>query len=291
MAPAPGGDIVIDAYIGIGSNLGDRLANVAAGVTALSELPDTNVQAVSHAYESEPWGAEGQPPYVNAVVHIRTDLYADQLLALLKDDEEQLGRVPAERFGPRVIDLDILLFGDEEWASEDITIPHPRMAERAFVIRPLLEIAPDVRYPNEDPVTDANVSVGRITADLGAVPGWEAATPRQQQGAATAEEPRETCADDLGRAAGSGPELEGEWVPLGVSRLDGVASSVSELIYLESVLNDAGIPSEFFPHRPNEASFNPYGIREMIGVYVPASRLAEAREIARDVLGELPSAE
>jgi 2-amino-4-hydroxy-6-hydroxymethyldihydropteridine diphosphokinase len=284
---------MIDAYIGIGSNLGDRLANVAAGIDAIAQLPDTRVAAVSRAYESEPWGPAGQPQYVNAVVHVTTDLYADQLLALLKDAEQQLGREPSERFGPRVIDFDILLFGDEEWDSDELKVPHPRMAEREFVIRPLLEIAPDVRYPDGSPVTAEGAREGRITDELGAVPGWEDATPMpQRQGPPAGAEPmgappKEARRPEEPGAAGQ-PQLAGDWVPLGVARLDGLANSVGDLIFLESVLKDAGIEVAFFPHRPNENFFNPYGISQYIQVYVPASKLREARDIARDVLGDAP---
>ena len=133
-----------DAFIGLGSNLGAPVANLRSAALALDELPGTEVVFASHVYESEPWGVADQPPFANAVVWVRTRLRADQLLDALKEIEERLGRRPGERFGPRVIDLDLLLLGDEEWETEELVVPHPRMAERDFVLTPLLTIAPHV---------------------------------------------------------------------------------------------------------------------------------------------------
>lgn len=286
---------MIDAYVGVGGNMGDRAANVAAGVAAVAELPTTHLIAVSRAYETEPWGAADQGPYVNAVAHIRTDLYADQLLALLQDAEERLGRTPGERFGPRVVDLDILLFGDEEWASETLTIPHPRMAEREFVIRPLLEIAPEVQWPDGSFVTDADVRVGRVIGDLGPLPGFEQLTPQppspRHAGPPPGAEP------DLGPADFRGPVVSGdfrvpgrretfttetgeEWVPLGVSQTDPSPGAL-EMLFYEAVLQDAGVPCVFYPNRPNEGAYGPYWVPRFVDLFVTVGRLDEARELIR----------
>lgn len=293
---------MIDAYIGLGSNLGDRTANVAEGLAELAGLPDTQLVAVSHAYESEPWGLESQDPFVNAVAHIRTNLFADQLLALLKDAEERQGRRPTTRFGPRTLDLDILLFGDEEWDSDALTIPHPRMAERDFVIRPLLEIAPELRYPNGDFVTDVTAKQGKVIADLGPIPGWEdlsvlherESRPHYPPGAEPMGAPPQGAGvpADLRRDTATCEQafLGGDWVAVGQPRNDRSAS-IADLIFFEAVLKDAGIPVEFYPHRPNENSFNPYGLPERIDVYVPASRLREARDLLVEVQKATPADE
>ena len=164
------------AYIGLGSNLGDRAANLAAALRAIGEIPETEGLGVSRAYESEPWGGIEQPAYANAVAVVATDLRADQLMERLSDIEDSLGRVRAERFGPRTIDLDILLFGDDEWERPDLTIPHPRMLERAFVVGPLLEVDPRVTMPDGSPVTRARAQLGRVTGVLGAIPGFGRST-------------------------------------------------------------------------------------------------------------------
>src|SRR5512141_395675 len=99
------------SYIALGSNVGDRLANLSEALEAISEIPETHVQRASNAYESEPAYNLAQPPFANAVVEVDTDLEADQLLGYLQSIEEEMGRVRTEENGPRVIDLDILLFG------------------------------------------------------------------------------------------------------------------------------------------------------------------------------------
>ncbi len=164
------------AYIGLGSNLGDRAANLAAALRAIGEIPDTEGLGVSRAYESEPWGGIEQPAYANAVAVVSTDMRADQLLEALNDIEDSLGRVRGERHGPRTIDLDILLFGDEEWQRADLTIPHPRLLERAFVVVPLLEVDPQVTMPDGTRITRTYATLGRITGVLGAIPGFGRST-------------------------------------------------------------------------------------------------------------------
>jgi 2-amino-4-hydroxy-6-hydroxymethyldihydropteridine diphosphokinase len=163
---------VTGVYIGLGSNLGDRTGSIAAALRELATVPGVHVLAVSHAYESEPWGVTDQPRFANAVARLDVRGEADAFLAVLKDVEERLGRVSGERFGPRVIDLDVLLFGDEEWDSPELVVPHPRMLGRDFVVTPLLEIAPDVALPDGTPVTRLHATAGPVVGDLGPVPGF-----------------------------------------------------------------------------------------------------------------------
>ena len=135
------------AYIGLGSNLGDREANLQRAVDALAAEPGITLQHVSGFIRTAPVGGPPQPDFLNAAAAIRTSLTARQLLAVLLEIEERLGRVRAERWGPRVIDLDLLLYGDEVIREPGLIVPHPRMHERRFVLQPLAEIAPDALHP------------------------------------------------------------------------------------------------------------------------------------------------
>ena len=134
-------------YLGLGSNLGNRRAAIEAALSRLAQLPGTCVVAVSAMIETEPVGVTDQPKFLNAVACMETELTPQELLAKLLAIEAELGRVRARRWGPRTIDLDILLCDDAVVDTEELTIPHPRMAERRFVLAPLAEIAPDVRHP------------------------------------------------------------------------------------------------------------------------------------------------
>jgi len=132
-------------YLGLGSNLGERQSNLNAALAALP--PAVRVLCSSSVYETEPWGYRDQPPFLNQVVEGDTGLAPLDLLAHLKQIEAALGRQPTFRYGPRLIDLDILLYGDQVVNLPGLTIPHPHLAERAFVLAPLAEIAPEVRHP------------------------------------------------------------------------------------------------------------------------------------------------
>ncbi len=133
------------AYIGLGANIGNREANLRMALRGMSRM--ARVQAVSALYETEPQGADG-PPYYNAACRIETGLEPLPLLRFLKGLEVEIGRRPGgERWGPRPIDLDILLYGDQTLESEALVIPHQRLAERAFVLAPLGEIAAGLRHP------------------------------------------------------------------------------------------------------------------------------------------------
>ncbi len=134
-----------EVYVALGSNLGDRAGNLAAARDALGRSA-VKIERASSIYETEPWGAANQGRYLNQVARGTTSLSPKALLARLLDIERALGRnrMNAERFGPRVIDLDILLYEGVTLSEPDLQIPHPRMMERAFVLVPLVEIAPDL---------------------------------------------------------------------------------------------------------------------------------------------------
>lgn len=132
-------------YLGLGANLGDRAATLVAARGRLA--PDVQVLACSSLYETAPWGVLEQPPFLNAVCQAQTALSPTALLAYLKAREDELGRVPSFRWGPRAIDIDILLYDDLVLNAEQLTVPHPRLHERAFVLVPLKELAPELRHP------------------------------------------------------------------------------------------------------------------------------------------------
>jgi len=132
------------AFLGLGGNLGEPAAEMGAALLALDRHEAVAVVAVSSLYRTPPWGLAEQPDFLNAAAMIDTTLDARSLLALCLDIELSLKRVRAERWGPRVIDIDILLYGDESLDEDSLHVPHPRMGERAFVLAPLAEIAPDV---------------------------------------------------------------------------------------------------------------------------------------------------
>lgn len=132
-------------YLGLGSNLGDRFLNLKAAQTALA--PHLRILAASPVYETAPWGYVDQPSFLNQVLHLETDLAPIALLATLKQAEVGLGRKASFRYGPRLIDIDILFYDDLVMASPDLVIPHPRLAERAFVLVPLADLAPEFPHP------------------------------------------------------------------------------------------------------------------------------------------------
>ena len=141
-------------YIGLGSNLGDREATIRAAVDRLRAHPQIKVTAESSLIETAPVGGPaGQPTFLNGAAALETDLEPDALLDVLKGIERDLGRRPRTRWGPREIDLDVLLYGDRVIETARLTVPHPRLAQRRFVLAPLSEIAPDAR----DPVTGRTV--------------------------------------------------------------------------------------------------------------------------------------
>lgn len=135
------------AYVGLGANLGDRRAALEGAVAELGRTPGVRVKRVSSFHETAPVGGPPQPDYLNGVVEVETDLDARALLDLLLAIERRFGRERRERWGPRTLDLDLLLYGDRVIEEPGLSVPHPRMAERAFVLAPLCELTPEGRHP------------------------------------------------------------------------------------------------------------------------------------------------
>ena len=159
----------VSAYVGVGSNMGDRLENLSSAVRELARTSGVRCVRSSSVYETAPVGGPEQGDFLNAVVEISTDLEPHAVLEALQRIETELGRVRAERFGPRTIDLDLLLYGDEEIDDPDLTVPHPRMRERAFVVVPLMELGAGDALPKGrrlEPVTDAAQTVRRFAPPL-----------------------------------------------------------------------------------------------------------------------------
>lgn len=132
------------SYLSIGSNIGDRLYHLTEAVRTLHVRADVNVVNVSSVYETKPVGYTDQADFLNIVVCLETSLRAHDLLAVCQEIENGLGRERIIRWGPRTVDLDILLYNNDNIESENLIVPHPRMYERAFVLMPLLEIAPTI---------------------------------------------------------------------------------------------------------------------------------------------------
>lgn len=150
-------------YLGLGSNLGDREAYIRAALRELERV--VTLRALSSLYATEPWGLREQPEFLNVVCMGETHLTPHALLAEIKAIERRLGRQPTVRYGPRPIDIDILFYADYIVQTDELQIPHPRLAERAFVLIPLMEIAPDLRHP----VTGFTPS--ELLAQLGTIGG------------------------------------------------------------------------------------------------------------------------
>ncbi len=134
-------------FIGIGSNLGDREGNLREAMQLAEAGGGLTIALVSSFYESEPWGVAEQPRFINAVFEAQTSLSPRELLVYLKGIEAKMGRVATVKWGPRLIDMDIVLYGERVISEADFEVPHPRAHERAFVMVPLSEIAPDVMHP------------------------------------------------------------------------------------------------------------------------------------------------
>lgn len=150
------------AYISFGSNMGDKVESLRQAVELLNEHPSIEVTKVSSIYDTDPVGYEDQDVFMNIVVEVETTLLAEYLLTACQDIEQQLKRVRIIRWGPRTMDLDIILYGQQIIETERLIVPHPRMHERAFVLVPLAEIAPNVIQPN------ANASITELLAKVGA---------------------------------------------------------------------------------------------------------------------------
>lgn len=142
-----------EAFVGIGSNLGDREGYLRRALELLAAEDGVEVTAVSTLRETEPVGPVSQGPFLNGAVRIETDLAPRQLLERLLAIEERIGRVRVERFGPRTIDLDLLVYGDEVIDEPGLTVPHPRLRERRFALEPLADLAPGLVVPGAGPVS------------------------------------------------------------------------------------------------------------------------------------------
>lgn len=155
-------DVWTPAYVAVGSNLDDPLSQVRRGLQALRELPDSRRIAVSRLYRTTPLGPQNQPDFVNAAAGLLTRLAPRNLLAALKSLEVQLGREqPVERWGPRRIDFDLIVFGTVQVHEPDLTVPHPGASQRNFVLYPLLDIAPQLMVPGQGRVAVLAGRVGR----------------------------------------------------------------------------------------------------------------------------------
>jgi len=148
------------AYIGLGANLGDPRRQLQEALARLAAVEEVEVLKVSAFYLNPPLGPPEQPWYVNAAAQVRTRLEPEELLRVLRRVEEDLGRVRGERWGPRIIDLDLLLYDGVVMSGPDLTLPHPEMHRRAFVLIPLAEIAPLAWHPVLEK------TVGELLADL-----------------------------------------------------------------------------------------------------------------------------
>jgi 2-amino-4-hydroxy-6-hydroxymethyldihydropteridine diphosphokinase len=151
----------IRAYVGLGGNLGDVETTLAEAIWALDSLPQTSVRAQSRLYRTPPWGNTDQPAFVNAVVELQTRMTPRVLLGLLLDIESRFGRdrSEGEKWGPRELDLDLLVYGEEELDEPGMHVPHPHLHERAFVLVPLAEIAPSLDI----------IGVGKVNELLAAI--------------------------------------------------------------------------------------------------------------------------
>ena len=148
------------AYLGVGSNQGDRHAHCAEAIALIAASGHTRILDQSSWYLTEPWGYHDQDEFINLVLKVETGLAPPELLRFLKEIEEKLGRHKTVPFGPRTIDLDILLYGDRVIQSPELTIPHGRLGERGFVLVPLAEIAPQLVHPVH------NKTISRLVAEL-----------------------------------------------------------------------------------------------------------------------------
>ncbi len=161
-------DAPVRAYVGVGGNEGDVATTLAEALWALDALPQTTLQQQSALYRTPAWGRTDQPDFLNAVVELRTRLTARALLDHLLEVEQRFGRVrsAADRWGPRALDLDLLLYGEDRISEPGLDVPHPNLHERAFVLVPLAEIAPSLVVPGRGDVTTllATVDVSGIEA-------------------------------------------------------------------------------------------------------------------------------
>jgi len=144
----------VQCYIGLGSNLEDPRFQVSSALEELNQIPRTRLLEASSLYRSDPVGPQDQPDFINAVALLETELEAHQLLDQLQALEQSHRRVRKQHWGPRTLDLDLLLYGEEQIATERLSVPHPYMQERGFVLWPLAEIAADLILPDGSRLSD-----------------------------------------------------------------------------------------------------------------------------------------
>lgn len=150
---------MIQAYLGLGCNLGDKLSSMIRAGQLLAEAPGISILKKSSLYETEPWGITDQPAFLNAVIKIETGLTPLELLQACQEIENSLGRVRLKNWGPRTMDIDILLYADYQLDSAQLSIPHPFIKERAFVLLPLQELDPELIFPDGENITCATAKV------------------------------------------------------------------------------------------------------------------------------------
>lgn len=152
-------------YLSLGTNLGNRELNLEAVKCELP--PEVVILDCSPVYQTEPWGFLDQPDFLNQVLVVETSLSPYELLEHIKGIERKIGRKPSIRFGPRIVDIDILFYGDRIIQEEDLVIPHPRLKDRAFVLIPLTDIDPDLKYPGTDlSISDLLLEIDLTGVDL-----------------------------------------------------------------------------------------------------------------------------
>ena len=163
-------DAPIRAFVGLGGNEGDVETTLTEALWAVDALPQTTIRRQSAVYRTPAWGRTDQPDFLNAVVELQTRMAARVLLDSLLEIEQRFGRIRRveDRWGPRVLDLDLLLYGDDVIEEPGLSLPHPRLHERAFVLVPLAEIAPDLLVPGRGVVKDLLAAVD--TAGIEAIP-------------------------------------------------------------------------------------------------------------------------
>ncbi len=242
------------AHIALGSNKGDRISNLSMAIEALSEIPETHVDRASNMYESEPAYVTDQDAFLNAVAVLETDLTSDALLSHLLRIEDEMGRVREIEKGSRVIDLDLLLYGDEERISDELTLPHPGLTERDFVVTPLLEVSPRLHLPDGSRLSRSSATVGPVVRDWGPIP-------------------------DPGDAFNE-PVFADAWVAVaeGSRDQDVMAGWDSALAFKREALEQEGIPFAFDPYAP-ESSMDPFGMPTTFKLLVPQRFAEQAREL------------
>lgn len=145
---------MIEVYIGLGSNLQDSIYQVRCAVAAIKALEQIEVMNTSSLYQTPPWGKTDQPAFINAILKIKTTYSAIELLYKLQEIEKAQGKCITVKWGPRVIDCDLLLYGEERIHSPTLIVPHPDMKCRGFVLLPLMEISPDLILPSQEKIAD-----------------------------------------------------------------------------------------------------------------------------------------